>query len=148
MTLQFHPDAIAAAHDVTIEGPGSAGVFVSPAPGDPPPTVIAGHNLSLGQSGAGGSLNGGARYGNASTVAPNFTVSGGLEHADPGIAFGDAFTDLRTLSATGAASRTRRTLTGVTAGVLGGLGALLGTAVAYLASVAFFSPGNLLAKSS
>lgn len=46
--------------------------------------------------------------------------------------------DLRTLTATGAGGRTRRTLTGATAGALGLLGALLGTAVAYLAAIAWF----------
>ena len=43
-----------------------------------------------------------------------------------------------TLTATGANRRIRRTLTGVTAGTLGLLGAVLGTAVAYLAVGAFF----------
>lgn len=46
--------------------------------------------------------------------------------------------DLRTLTATGATSRIRRTLTAATAGSLALLGALLGTAVAYLGSVAGF----------
>jgi putative ABC transport system permease protein len=46
--------------------------------------------------------------------------------------------DLRTLTATGASSRTRRTITGATAGALGLLGAVLGTAAAYLAAFAFF----------
>ncbi|HEX9342067.1 MAG TPA: ABC transporter permease, partial [Actinomycetota bacterium] len=46
--------------------------------------------------------------------------------------------DLRTLTATGAGGRTRRTLTGATAGALGLLGALLGTAVAYLAAIAWY----------
>ncbi|MEU4221203.1 FtsX-like permease family protein [Actinoplanes sp. NPDC026623] len=46
--------------------------------------------------------------------------------------------DLRILAATGARRRTRRTLTAVTAGALGTLAAILGTAVAYLATVAFF----------
>jgi len=46
--------------------------------------------------------------------------------------------DLRTLTATGASGRTRRTLTGATAGALGLLGALLGTAVAYLAAIAWY----------
>jgi putative ABC transport system permease protein len=41
--------------------------------------------------------------------------------------------DLRTLTATGATSRTRRALTGATAGALALLGALLGVAGAYLA---------------
>ena len=45
--------------------------------------------------------------------------------------------DLRTLTATGAAGRTRRAITAATAGALGLLGALIGTAVAYLAVAAF-----------
>jgi putative ABC transport system permease protein len=46
--------------------------------------------------------------------------------------------DLRILSAAGASSTTRRTLTGVTAGALAFLGALLGTAGAYAALVAWY----------
>jgi putative ABC transport system permease protein len=46
--------------------------------------------------------------------------------------------DLRTLAATGAGRRTRRTLTGVTAGALALLGALLGVAGGYLAIVAWY----------
>jgi putative ABC transport system permease protein len=45
--------------------------------------------------------------------------------------------DLRTLSAAGASAATRRTLTGATAGALALLGALLGTAVAGLAIIAW-----------
>jgi putative ABC transport system permease protein len=46
--------------------------------------------------------------------------------------------ELRTLTATGASSYTRRNITAATAGALGLLGALLGTGVAYLATIAFF----------
>jgi putative ABC transport system permease protein len=46
--------------------------------------------------------------------------------------------DLRTLTATGASGRTRRGITAATAGALGLLGALLGTAVGYLATLALF----------
>jgi len=46
--------------------------------------------------------------------------------------------DLRTLAATGASSTTRRSLTGATAGALALLGALLGTAGAYVALVAWY----------
>lgn len=46
--------------------------------------------------------------------------------------------ELRTLTATGASSTTRRTITAATAGALGLLGALLGTAVGYAATTAFF----------
>ena len=45
--------------------------------------------------------------------------------------------DLRVLSATGASGRTRRMLTGATAGALALLGALLGTAAAYLGIIAW-----------
>jgi putative ABC transport system permease protein len=45
--------------------------------------------------------------------------------------------DLRTLTATGAGWRTRRALTGVTAGVIALLGAALGTVAAFLASLAW-----------
>jgi putative ABC transport system permease protein len=46
--------------------------------------------------------------------------------------------DLRILTATGATSRTRRSITSATAAGLGLLGALVGTAVAYLGAVAYF----------
>jgi len=53
--------------------------------------------------------------------------------------------DLRTLTATGAASRTRRTLTAATAGALALLGAILGTLGAYAALIAWYfdEPGTL-----
>jgi putative ABC transport system permease protein len=46
--------------------------------------------------------------------------------------------DIRVLTATGASSHSRRSITAVTAGALGLLGAVLGTAVAYAATAAFF----------
>lgn len=46
--------------------------------------------------------------------------------------------DLRTLTAAGAAGTTRRALTSTTAGAIGLLGAVLGTGVAYLASIAWY----------
>jgi putative ABC transport system permease protein len=45
--------------------------------------------------------------------------------------------DLRTLTAAGAGARTRRSLTGVTAGVIALLGAALGTVAAFLAAIAW-----------
>lgn len=45
--------------------------------------------------------------------------------------------DLRTLMAAGASGWTRRTLTGATAGAIGLLGAVLGTAAAAIAGVAW-----------
>lgn len=46
--------------------------------------------------------------------------------------------DLRVLTATGASSRIRRAIAGTTAGALGLVGAVLGTAVAYVLTAAFF----------
>jgi putative ABC transport system permease protein len=46
--------------------------------------------------------------------------------------------DLRTLSATGASSTTRRTITGATSGALAFLGAILGTAGAYVALLVWY----------
>ena len=51
--------------------------------------------------------------------------------------------DLRTLTATGAGSSTRRTLTAATAGALGLLGAVVGTVAAYIAAIAYSSDNSL-----
>jgi len=56
-----------------------------------------------------------------------------------GLIRSETASELRVLSAAGANRRTRRALTGVTAGVLGLLGAVLGLVVAYLVTGAFFS---------
>lgn len=55
-----------------------------------------------------------------------------------GLIRGETQGELRTLTAMGASSNVRRTIAGTTAGSMALLGALLGTAVAYLATVAFF----------
>jgi putative ABC transport system permease protein len=54
-----------------------------------------------------------------------------------GLIRSETASDLRTLTAVGASGATRRTITGATAGALALLGALLGTAVAYLALIAW-----------
>jgi putative ABC transport system permease protein len=54
-----------------------------------------------------------------------------------GLIRSETASDLRTLTATGAGGRTRRALTGVTAGVIALLGAAMGTAAAFLASLAW-----------
>jgi putative ABC transport system permease protein len=51
--------------------------------------------------------------------------------------------DLRTLAATGASSYTRRTLTAVTAGALGFLGALLGTVGGYIGLIGWLRDNSL-----
>ncbi|HZD98545.1 MAG TPA: FtsX-like permease family protein [Micromonosporaceae bacterium] len=55
-----------------------------------------------------------------------------------GLIRSETASELRTLTATGASGRTRRAITAATAGALGLLGGVLGTAVAYLATGAFF----------
>jgi putative ABC transport system permease protein len=55
-----------------------------------------------------------------------------------GLIRGESTRDLRTLTATGAAPRTRRALTASTAAALAVLGVLLGTSAAYLALVAVY----------
>jgi putative ABC transport system permease protein len=54
-----------------------------------------------------------------------------------GLIRGETTADLRTLTAAGASARIRRSLTGVTAGALALLGAVLGTVAACLAALAF-----------
>jgi putative ABC transport system permease protein len=54
-----------------------------------------------------------------------------------GLIRSETASDLRTLTATGAGWRTRRALSGVTAGVIALLGAALGTVAAFLASLAW-----------
>jgi len=55
-----------------------------------------------------------------------------------GLIRSETASELRTLAATGAGSRTRRTLTAVTAGALGLLGGLIGTVCGYIATFGWF----------
>jgi putative ABC transport system permease protein len=73
---------------------------------------------------------------NWSTVA-GFLVALGVLAMTVGLIRSEAGRDLRTLTATGASSRTRRTITGATTGTLALLGALLGVAGAYGALMAW-----------
>jgi putative ABC transport system permease protein len=73
---------------------------------------------------------------NWSTTA-GILVALGVLGMTVGLIRSETANDLRTLSATGASSTTRRTLTGATAAALALLGALLGTAGAYLALLAW-----------
>jgi putative ABC transport system permease protein len=54
-----------------------------------------------------------------------------------GLIRSETASDLRTLTATGASGSTRRLLTAITAGALGLLGAVLGTAAAYVGAIAY-----------
>ena len=60
-----------------------------------------------------------------------------------GLIRSETASELRTLTATGASSRTRRTLTAVTAGGLAFLGALLGTVAAYVGLAGWFRSNPL-----
>ena len=60
-----------------------------------------------------------------------------------GLIRSETASELRTLTATGASSRTRRSLTAVTAGGLAFLGALLGTVAAYVGLVGWFRSNSL-----
>ncbi len=60
-----------------------------------------------------------------------------------GLIRSETASDLRTLTATGADSWTRRTITAVTAAALGLAGAVLGTAVAYIGAIAYSSDNQL-----
>jgi putative ABC transport system permease protein len=60
-----------------------------------------------------------------------------------GLIRSETASELRTLTATGASSRTRRTLTAVTAGGLAFLGALLGTVAAYVGLFGWFHTNAL-----
>jgi putative ABC transport system permease protein len=60
-----------------------------------------------------------------------------------GLIRSETASDLRTLTAAGASSRTRRALTAVTAGGLAFLGALLGTIAAYVGVAGFFRSNQL-----
>jgi putative ABC transport system permease protein len=72
----------------------------------------------------------------AGATAAGMLLALGVLAMTVGLIRGEAAGDLRTLTATGATSRTRRTLTATTAGALALLGALLGIAGAYLALTA------------
>jgi putative ABC transport system permease protein len=71
------------------------------------------------------------------STAAGILVALGVLAMTAGLIRSETANDLRTLTATGASSTTRRTLTGATTGALGLLGALLGTAGAYAALLAW-----------
>ncbi len=60
-----------------------------------------------------------------------------------GLVRSETASELRTLTATGASSRTRRTLTAVTAGALGFLGALLGVVGGYIGMIGWLRSNSL-----
>jgi len=81
------------------------------------------------------SSNAGLRNG---ATAVGLLVALGVLAMTVGLIRSETANELRTLSATGATSTTRRTITGATAGALALLGAVLGTGGAYLALLAWY----------
>jgi putative ABC transport system permease protein len=84
----------------------------------------------------------GPTTGNLSTLATEATVIGlllalGVLVMTTGLIRAETANDLRTLTATGSSSATRRALTAATAGSLALLGALLGVGGCYLAMIAW-----------
>jgi len=71
------------------------------------------------------------------STAAGILVALGVLAMTVGLIRSEAGRDLRTLTATGASSRTRRTITGATTGTLALIGAALGTAGAYAALLAW-----------
>jgi putative ABC transport system permease protein len=65
-----------------------------------------------------------------------------------GLIRSETASDLRILTAAGASSFTRRSLTAATAGALALIGAVVGTAAAYLAMIGFLRTNNLDGLSS
>jgi putative ABC transport system permease protein len=65
-----------------------------------------------------------------------------------GLVRSEASRDLRTLAATGASGRTRRTITATTAGALAFTGAVIGIVGGYLAAIGFFRSNSLDGLSS
>jgi putative ABC transport system permease protein len=72
------------------------------------------------------------------STAAGILVALGVLAMTVGLIRSEAGRDMSTLTATGASSRTRRTITGATTGVLALLGAVLGTAGAYAALMAWY----------
>ncbi|HVB06893.1 MAG TPA: FtsX-like permease family protein [Acidimicrobiales bacterium] len=84
----------------------------------------------------------------SSTVIGSATLFGiiialGVLGMSVGLVRSETANDLRTLAATGASSYTRRTLTAVTAGALGFLGALLGVVGGYVAMIGWLRSDSL-----
>jgi putative ABC transport system permease protein len=107
-----------------------------------PPTAAQITNARLTAAAAGSSIETKSSAPSSAEITNWATVFGillalGILAMSVGLIRSETASDLRTLTATGAGSSTRRTLTAVTAGALGLLGAVLGTAAAYVAAIAY-----------
>jgi putative ABC transport system permease protein len=107
-----------------------------------PPTATQISNARLRASAAGMTIETKNSIPTTATILNWATVFGialalGILAMSVGLIRSETASDLRTLTATGASSSTRRLLTAITAGALGLLGAVLGTAAAYVGAIAY-----------
>jgi putative ABC transport system permease protein len=84
----------------------------------------------------------------SAATAVGILIALGVLAMTVGLIRSETASDLRTLAATGAAATTRRNLTAVTAGTLGLLGALTGTALAYLTATSWFGHVSVIASTA
>lgn len=107
-----------------------------------PPTAAQISNARLTASAGGMTIETKNSIPTTATILTWATVFGialalGILAMSVGLIRSETASDLRTLTATGASGSTRRLLTAITAGALGLLGAVLGTAAAYVGAVAY-----------
>jgi putative ABC transport system permease protein len=84
----------------------------------------------------------------SAATAAGILIALGVLAMTVGLIRSETASDLRTLTATGAGATTRRNLTAVTAGTLGLLGALTGTALAYLTAISWFGHASVIAATA
>ena len=113
-----------------------------------PPTAAQIHDARLTAAAANMSIETRSSVPSLGQIIDTATVFGillalGILAMSVGLIRSETASNLRTLTATGASGRTRRNLTGATAGALALLGAVLGTAAAYIAAFAWFRDSSL-----
>lgn len=118
-----------------------------------PPTAVQIRNARLTAAAAGIAIETKSSAPSSSEILDWATVFGialalGILAMTVGLIRSETASDLRTLTATGASGRARRTLTAATAGTLALLGAVLGTAVAYVAALAYSWDNSLDGRGS
>src|SRR5215469_16919027 len=84
----------------------------------------------------------------SAATAVGILIALGVLAMTVGLIRSETASDLRTLTATGAGATARRTLTAATAGTLGLLGALTGTAIAYLTAISWFRHASVIASTA
>jgi putative ABC transport system permease protein len=84
----------------------------------------------------------------SAATAVGILIALGVLAMTVGLIRSETASDLHTLAATGAGATTRRNLTAATAGTLGLLGALTGTAIAYLTAISWFRHASVLASTA